>query len=242
MTTRDPGVIRTWLRLPGMLCTAEVFTVLDPQLRLPGVAVDLTIQGTTLDEAADHLLIHAKRVPGPAGVIGFSLGAIVIMAALAKEPEAFAAVIVLSTNPQAPRSDQHTAWGRFRQMTLHGEFDQVATELAPLLFSAQHLTPTLLGRGLAMAHAVGTGRLLDQLAIQQSRRDLRAELHRCSVPTLVVAGSADRLCSVGAQSEIAEAMPQGELVVVEGYGHAMSMESPQLIANVLNDWHDRSTA
>lgn len=228
--------------MPGMLCTAEVFTVLDPQLRLPGVAVDLTIQGTTLDEAADHLLIHAKRVPGPAGVIGFSLGAIVIMAALAKEPEAFAAVIVLSTNPQAPRSDQHTAWRRFRQMTLREEFDQVATELAPLLFSAQHLTPTLLGRGLAMAHAVGTGRLLDQLAIQQSRRDLRAELHRCSVPTLVVAGSADRLCTVGAQREIAEAMPQGELVVVEGYGHAMSMESPQLIANVLNDWHDRSTA
>lgn len=228
--------------MPGMLCTAEVFTVLDPQLRLPGVVVDLAIQGTTLDEAAAHLLTHAKTVPGPVGVIGFSLGAIVVMAALAKEAEAFAAVILLSTNPQAPRRDQHTAWGRFRHMTLRGEFDEVATELAPLLFSAQHLTPTLVGRGLAMAHAVGTGRLLDQLAIQQSRRDLRAELHHCSAPTLVLAGSADRLCTVGAQDEIAEAMPQGELVVVEGYGHAMSMESPQLIADVLNDWHDRNSA
>lgn len=233
--------IRTWIRVPGMLCTAEIFTAMDPYLRLGGATVDTGIEGTTLDEAAEHLLELARGQEGPVGIIGLSLGAIVAMAAAVKDPAVFQAAVLISTNPRGPRPEQIRAWEAMARRNSAGEFADIAGELAPVLFATARTTGPLLGSGTAMAEHLGQWALADQLGIQRSRRDLRPELPRVGARTLVLAGSEDQLCTQDMHQDIAAAMPDAELHVLAGAGHLMTLEDPASTANIINLWNLRKT-
>jgi pimeloyl-ACP methyl ester carboxylesterase len=54
-----------------------------------------------------------------------------------------------------------------------------------------------------------------------------ADLSRISVPTLVISASEDLL--VPDSGLIAQAIPGATLLVVEGAGHAVALESPDLV-------------
>ncbi|MEC5180583.1 alpha/beta fold hydrolase [Arthrobacter sp. CG_A4] len=233
--------IRTWIRVPGMLCTAEVFTAMDPFLDLGGTTVDARIQGTTLGGAAEFLLELARTREGPVGIIGLSLGAIVVMAAAVEDPAAFHAAVLISTNPRGPRTEQIRAWEVMARRNSAGAFTDIAGELAPALFAPDRGTGPLLRSGKTMAERLGQRAFADQLGIQGSRRDLRPELPRIGARTLVLAGSADRLCSPDMHQDIAAAMPHAELEVMTGAGHLMTLEDPAATANIINLWYQRKT-
>lgn len=52
------------------------------------------------------------------------------------------------------------------------------------------------------------------------RPDLRAALERVQVPTLMIAGTEDAMCSIPEAERLAAAMPQGAVMPVAGGGHA----------------------
>ena len=226
----------TWLRLPGMLGTAATFTGIDPWLDLPGTTVDVAIDAETLDSGAAQLLDVAAAQSGPVGVVALSLGAIVAMAAAGCQPAAFRAMVLMSTNGSAPRPDQHEAWSRQGARTEAGEYEGVVAESVPALFGTDVVAEPLSTCVLAMASAVGPETFLRQLAMQRSRRDLRAGLTAVGVPALIVAGAEDRLCAVERHREIAAALPESTLVVLPGAGHLLPLEHPQLTAAVINTW------
>ena len=234
--------IRTWIRVPGMLCTAEIFTAMDPYLCLGGATVDTRIEGTTLDEAAEHLLELARRQEGPVGIIGLSLGAIVAMAAAVKDPSIFHAAVLISTNPRGPRPEQMQAWEELVRRNTAGAFPEIAGDLAPALFAPARITAALLRTGTAMAEHHGPRVFADQLGIQRSRRDLRTELPRVGARTLVLAGSEDQLCTQDMHQDIAAAMPHAELHIMSGAGHLMTLEDPASTANTINHWNRRKTS
>ncbi|MDI3209750.1 alpha/beta hydrolase [Pseudarthrobacter sp. AL07] len=234
--------IRTWIRVPGMLCTAEIFTAMDPYLCLGGATVDTRIEGTTLDEAAEHLLELARRQEGPVGIIGLSLGAIVAMAAAVKDPSIFHAAVLISTNPRGPRLEQMQAWEELVRRNTAGAFPEIAGDLAPALFAPARITAALLRTGTAMAEHHGPRVFADQLGIQRSRRDLRTELQRVTARTLVLAGSEDQLCTPEMHHDIATAMPHAELHIMPGAGHLMPLEGPEATANTINHWNRRKTS
>lgn len=215
-----------------MLCTARVFTVLEPHLNLPGEAVDVAIEGSSLDQAADAVLDKARDEPGPVGVLAMSLGAIVAMAAVSKQPGAFAALALMSTSARAPRHDQQISWSALAQR-VDGEFHQLAEEQADRLF-APGASRDLLNIGVQMAREIGPANLRRQLAVQRSRRDLLAELAHVEAPVLVVAGSRDQLCPLVRHQEIAGALPHAGLAVLDGLGHLMTLEDPKRTATVIN--------
>jgi 3-oxoadipate enol-lactonase len=61
-------------------------------------------------------------------------------------------------------------------------------------------------------------------AILSMHDDVRAELAGIQVPTLVIVGSQDILTPVGDSEELAERIPDAELVVLGGAGHAVMAE------------------
>ncbi|MEO8220547.1 MAG: alpha/beta hydrolase [Specibacter sp.] len=233
--------IRTWIRLPGMLCTAEIFTVLDPYLDLGGTDVDTHIRGGTLDEAAENLLALARSQEGPVGIIGLSLGAIVAMAAMVKGPEAFHAAVLISTTPRGPRPEQITAWDAMAKQTQNGAFLKVLNGLEPALFAPSQATTARLNSARAMAENIGQAPFVEQLGIQTSRRDLRPELPQICASTLVLAGSKDQLCNREVHQDIAAGIPNSELHVLAGQGHLLTLESPAPAANIINLWNLRRT-
>ncbi|MCB5292684.1 alpha/beta fold hydrolase [Arthrobacter sp. SO3] len=231
--------IRTWIRVPGMLCTAGIFTAMDPYLNLGGTTRDVPIRGTTLDEASGHIVALAMDRPGPVGIIGLSLGAIIAMAAAVKDPGLFDTAILISTNPRGPRPEQIQAWDAMARRNRAGALHDIAAETAPALFAPDRRTGPLPGVGAAMANDIGRDAFADQLGIQRSRRDLRPELARVSARTLVLAGTEDQLCGLELHRDIAAALPNADLEVLAGAGHLMTLEDPASTANIINNWNLR---
>jgi pimeloyl-ACP methyl ester carboxylesterase len=53
---------------------------------------------------------------------------------------------------------------------------------------------------------------------------------RISVPTLVIGGALDRLVDVRVAPQVARAIPDSRLLIIEGVGHVAQMEVPDLVA------------
>ena len=67
------------------------------------------------------------------------------------------------------------------------------------------------------------------------RPDSLDTLAGCDVPALVVVGEEDRLASVEDARAMVDALPRGELVVVEAAGHLAAVELPDAFATALVD-------
>ena len=57
-----------------------------------------------------------------------------------------------------------------------------------------------------------------------------------SVPTLVLAGAADRLCGVPQHEELRDLVPGSRLEVLAGAGHLLPLERPAEVAAALGRW------
>jgi pimeloyl-ACP methyl ester carboxylesterase len=58
------------------------------------------------------------------------------------------------------------------------------------------------------------------------RMDLRHALPRITVPALVAVGDQDRVTPPAVAVELAAALPEGRLFIVEGAGHMAMLERP----------------
>jgi len=61
-----------------------------------------------------------------------------------------------------------------------------------------------------------------------------------SAPTLIAAGRRDSTAGYTDATELLEHYPHASLAVIEGAGHALMHERPELIAALLGDWLDRA--
>ncbi len=62
------------------------------------------------------------------------------------------------------------------------------------------------------------------------RPDCAEVLRATAVPALVVVGDEDSLSPVAQAQEMADALPQGRLVVLPGAGHLTAVEDPEAFA------------
>ena len=60
------------------------------------------------------------------------------------------------------------------------------------------------------------------------------------IETLILHGTRDRITPIGHGEELAHALPGAELVVVDGAGHLLPMEDPELVDQELLDFLDRA--
>jgi pimeloyl-ACP methyl ester carboxylesterase len=63
--------------------------------------------------------------------------------------------------------------------------------------------------------------------------DLRPALARITQKTLIIHGAADAIVPLDAARELAEALPDAQLVVLEGAGHVPTLTRPQEVARVI---------
>jgi pimeloyl-ACP methyl ester carboxylesterase len=66
--------------------------------------------------------------------------------------------------------------------------------------------------------------------------DVMDRLGEISAPTLVVAGTADRLTPHKYSVYLAENIPHSRLVTVEGGGHMMALEQPNVVAEAISEF------
>jgi 3-oxoadipate enol-lactonase len=75
--------------------------------------------------------------------------------------------------------------------------------------------------------------------LASARFETLSRLGRLHTPTLVMHGERDRLVPLAASELLAARIPDAELVVVPGTGHAFGLEAPQESLDLLLDWVER---
>jgi pimeloyl-ACP methyl ester carboxylesterase len=212
---------------------------------LSGRAKDggLTIDAMGRDVAA---LLEAVSPDRPAVVVGHSMGAMAILAMAEQRPELFGArvagVVLIGaassnlllgamgsvTGLLRPRlgtlASAARRVDRLRRAVLASPADVSAT-IARLTQFGPDAPPHLVDHVVALAHAARPEVWRDGLA-GLMEMDLRHAVPRIVVPSIVVVGEHDRVTPPAAAVELAAALPDGRLVVIEGAGHLPMLERP----------------
>jgi len=66
--------------------------------------------------------------------------------------------------------------------------------------------------------------------------DVRDQLSRVRAPTLVIGGTADRMTPYRQSEELRDLIPGAALATIEGGGHMMLLEQPQVAADIVRGW------
>jgi pimeloyl-ACP methyl ester carboxylesterase len=221
MTPEPPLVV-----LPGMGCSPRLWSSALPDVPV----VHGTLDRPSIDGCVDALL---DVLPPRFALAGLSLGGIVAMTLVRTAPERVTRLALLATNARGPSPTQYEGWAAARAAFAAGTGARaVQRDLLPVLLHDHAHDET----ALAMAQDLGPAVFDRQLAAQATRIDERPALARVAVPTLVLAGGADRLCPVERHEEIAALVPGARLEVLEGVGHLLTLEAPARVRAHLTAW------
>ena len=174
---------------------------------------------------------------GSAHVVGFSMGGLVAQSMAARHPQRVDRLVLASTyavmNPQA-----RMFLDAVRDVVLaSGSLRAVFPLVCPWLFSVGFLADP--------ANAAWLGAPEDEdeppagwLAQYQAQRDFdgRADLHRITAPTLVLAGDEDRLVSPADAHALIEGIAGATVSTYPGSGHLINVEQPDRFVTEVRTW------
>lgn len=183
-----------------------------------------------LGDYADGLAALIERVGlGSAHVAGLSWGGTVVLELYRRHPELVATLIMIDTyagwKGSLPAAEVETRAAGTRRMLAASDEDFDPT--LPGLFAGdppEEFVPLL----DAIAGDVRPATLERELSIM-AETDLSEVLPRVSVPTLLVWGALDARSPLAVARQFEEAIPDTELVVVEGAGHMSTLERPERV-------------
>lgn len=168
----------------------------------------------TLDRAADWVAAElADRTEDDAIVAGLSLGSMVAIRLATREPGLVRGLVLSTPVAKPPRMLM-----RLQRLALG-----MASEKR---FASATVAEG--GTGLTKRDAL---EVFDHVASV----DLRSELTRIQVPTLVLVGENDR-ANRRLSGKVAELIPDAELRVVPGAAHEWNITHPKRFAEVIMDW------
>lgn len=223
--------------LPGMNCSDRLWGGLPEQARSVSGRPVLhpRLDRPSIDGCVDALL---GALPARFALAGLSLGGIVAMALVRRAPERVTRLCLAATNPHQPTAAQREGWAAARAaLDGGGRARDLQRDLLDTLLHQR--TPSRDETVLSLADEVGEVDLRAQLSAQDTRVDERPALRRVAVPTLVLAGSRDRLCPVQRHEEMHTLVPGSRLTVLDGVGHLLPIEAPHAVAGAFDDWLGR---
>jgi pimeloyl-ACP methyl ester carboxylesterase len=164
----------------------------------------------------------------PVVLVGHSMGGFIAQEAYARYPEKVKALALCFTSASFGGSDSGFAREFVAARTRPLDEGQTMSDIAA------RLMPSLRGSasdpdGSALAQRIMSGIAPDtyrKAVAMLSTFDRRANLSRIAVPTLVVAGSDDKVAPAAVMARMAGQIRGAEYVLLEGCGHLGHMDQP----------------
>lgn len=212
-------------------------------------AVDLRGHGRTtcgrgegaLSQLGEDLAEFLWTVPGPAVVVGYSLGGAVGLRAAADAPTLFRHLIVVATSSIVGRAAAEFFAGRIAQLEAgdRAGFEEGLRDDTRKQIVTGADVESVVRRRL---DAVGDGRgYVNAARAMMGIRDepLNPLLARIEVPVDIVGAEHDAFCPRRAADIIAETVPNSRYHEVAGAGHLLSVDKPgaygELLARLLRE-------
>jgi pimeloyl-ACP methyl ester carboxylesterase len=226
---------RALVLLPGLLCDAALWRHQTESLQdiCQPLVADLT-QDASIPAMAERVLDSAPRTFCLAGL---SMGGYVAQDIMRRAPERVERLALIDTNARADTAEQVKTRTELIRLSEVGKFKGVTPRLLPNLIHPSRLKDSAVADVvLQMAERVGQDAFKRQQQAIMGRVDGRGDLNAIRVPTVVICGRQDALSSVAWHAEMAEAIPNARLVIIEDCGHLAPLERPYATSAVLRYW------
>lgn len=202
---------------------------------------EVTAGGYDMDTLSEDAaaLIEALGC-APCHFAGLSMGGFVGLRLALRRPELLRSLILLETTAD-PEPAENVP--RYRLLNLVARWlglRWVAGQVMPIMFGRTFLTDPdraaerqLWRRRLIANHRVGITQAVRGVI---ERRGVIDEIHRIALPTLIVVGDEDVATVPEKSRRMHERIAGSELVVVPGAGHSSTVEQPERVVAVLEEW------
>lgn len=175
-----------------------------------------------------------------AAVVGFSLGGMIAMRLAERRPDRVGAAVFACCGAASSPEAEASVEAMLARADAQGRYGFAAEQAAAVWhpdWAAAHPR--------AVADFVAWRAGMDQAALHRAFRspfgyDLRGALPGIAVPARVIAAADDAFVPVATAEAIAAALPDADLVVIEGAGHMCSIEKPAAFDAALHGFLDRA--
>lgn len=165
-----------------------------------------------------------------AHLVGLSMGGMIAQDFYARYPERVATLVLVGTSSGfcilTAQAQEEFLRARLAPLEQGRTLKQIAPQLIDSLVGP-NATAAARAQLLGSLEALRTGPYKQALRAILST-DFRALLPRINVPTLVIVGSCDKVLPPPASEALAAAIPNAELVVLDGVGHLSNIEAPEI--------------
>lgn len=221
--------------IPGLICDAALWAHQTAHLGDVGrPTVADTTGGGSLGDMAQAILDAA---PERFALAGFSMGGYVSLEIMRRAPDRVERLALIDTSARADSPEQSALREQYINQTKAGSYKGVTPRLArTLVHPDQRENADLIDAITGMGERLGPEVFLKQLAAIRGRPDSRPDLAAISCRTLVLCGRDDAVTPPEVAAEMAEAIPNGQLVLIEQSGHMTPLEQPQAVTALLWSW------
>jgi pimeloyl-ACP methyl ester carboxylesterase len=227
---------QTLILLPGLLCAEPLWRQQVEALSdLAEIRVADLTRADSMRGMAEAVLADA---PDRFALAGLSMGGYAAQEIMRIAPQRVERLALLDTSARADPPERREARRRQIDMAQEGRFDEVVdTMFLPSMQNPDNPFPPELRETVrAMCAIVGPQAFVRQQTAIMNRPDSRPDLPRIACPTLVLCGRQDQPTPIDAHEEMAAAIPNATLVVIEDCGHLSTMERPQAVNAAMRDW------
>ena len=188
----------------------------------------------SLGAMAERILAASRD---PMMVIGHSMGGRVALEVAVRAPSRVARLALLDTGAGGPPDGE--AAGRMKLVDLARAEGMAAVArawLPPMLAPANRGNQGLAGGITEMLLRCTPEIFAGQQKALIERPDRSALLAAIGCPAFVAAGSEDEWATPAQHGEMAEAIPNVTLRIIEGSGHMLPVEAPEALTGMLVEW------
>ena len=223
------------LLLPGLLCDRRVW---QPQIEALSDRADIAVPDLTHD---DSLNAMARRVLGDApaqfALAGFSMGGYCAQEIMRLAAGRVTKLALIDTSGRADNNQQYERRRDLIALSEKGEFHGVTDRLLPLLLHPDRLNDKALTRTIEeMAETVGPEAFRRQQTAIMQRKEGRPDLINYNARTVVIVGREDAITPLEHAQEMADLIPPSRLEIIEHCGHMSTLERPEQVNRILQEW------
>lgn len=187
--------------------------------------------------AADAAALIRALDCHPCHFVGLSMGGFIGMRLAAPNPELLRSLSLIETSADPESLPNKLKYWVLNFVAHYFGLEAVADQVMPVMFGRNFLEDP--ARAEERAFWRGQITTNDRTGITRavqgviSRRGVHEELHRISVPTLIIVGDQD-VATVPAKAEQIHARIAGsKLVIIPGAGHSSTIEEPDAVTRAL---------
>lgn len=197
----------------------------------------------TLEQMADDALavLDAAGIE-TAHVVGASMGGVISQIVAVKYPQRVRSLTLVCTacRNHPWRQELLQSWAKTAADKGMIEVGKIAAQWVMSPRSFRRLVPAFTWMGPLAALRPRHSFVSQIDAILNTREDLVDQLSTITAPTMIIVGNQDILTPRGDSEEIAERIPNAELVVISGAAHGLMMEHSSTFNRILIEFLQRT--